>query len=289
MSNVNTLKETNGNLNAGDVKLLMEACEAENVKTLDGIRDCNAFCQHHLCCFLDKDDEGSCKREHPGECQAYEACRVLVDVPEDSGVVIGGGSRIGDGGGGSTTGGSGGISGSVAVHQKSPSDIQNAVHSVCDIEGKRLDDDSWVTACHSLCANYLCCFATAGTQSNCRDTYGEETCNAYVGCGVLHSEDNAASTVRDWAGMEGAGSSSGNTNKAVPQMPMAQGQQQIPPDVKRVESSCTQKIQQQPLLREECRLACDSRSCCFQNGPGNCYMLDTEWCDEFEMCQLLYN
>ena len=43
-------------LNRQDLELLEETCSKENVATLEGIRDCNAFCQHHLCCF--SSDEG---------------------------------------------------------------------------------------------------------------------------------------------------------------------------------------------------------------------------------------
>ena len=37
-----------GMLDVLDVKLLQDACSKESVATLDGIRDCTAFCQHNL-------------------------------------------------------------------------------------------------------------------------------------------------------------------------------------------------------------------------------------------------
>jgi len=63
----------------------------------------------------------------------------------------------------------------------------------------------------------------------------------------------------------------------------------IPDDVARVNKACTIKIERNPLLKEECRLACESRSCCYKTGPGNCYNLNVDWCDEFDACQLVYH
>ena len=62
MSNVNTKVEENerfnshdGMLKSLDVKLLEATCDEGSIATLDGIRDCTAFCQHHLCCFSEDD------------------------------------------------------------------------------------------------------------------------------------------------------------------------------------------------------------------------------------------
>lgn len=85
-------------LDRDDLELLQATCSKENVATLEGIRDCNAFCQHHLCCFSE-DAEENCKEEHGEECEAYEPCRIIAEGPEKGGKNSGSGS----GGGGSIT------------------------------------------------------------------------------------------------------------------------------------------------------------------------------------------
>ena len=81
MNNVQTdIPDQGGLLNAADVSFLEDTCSMGNIATLDGIRDCTAFCQHHLCCFSDDPDE-NCRGEHAAECEAYEACRNLTDGP----------------------------------------------------------------------------------------------------------------------------------------------------------------------------------------------------------------
>jgi len=301
-------------LNADDVKLLMETCSEGNVGTLDGIRDCNAFCEHHLCCFGENYGE-NCRRDHPGECQAYEACKILVRGPdgedgdEDDEMIV--------------------------VDSRDPDVIRTAVRSACRAGGTTpLANGAWVAQCHSVCANHLCCFSADGTKSNCRDVYGNEVCDAYSGCGVLFSETvdspyvfpngvggvgdgngNAASQAQaqesegsGWESFEGAGQpmvetnndndNNNNNNNNNNNIPKETSQEQqfeqhqddsIPDDVARVNKACTIKIERNPLLKEECRLACESRSCCYKTGPGNCYNLNVDWCDEFDACQLVYH
>ena len=275
MNNVNTVVETkeigmghnshDGMLNAFDVQLLMETCERGNIATLDGIRDCMAFCQHHLCCFS-QDDKENCRGDHPGECQAYEACRVLVEgPPEDGGAQAGVTDLAGSNINSVQTQQQQQEKPSPVLASHDPADIKVAVQAVCGIEGQRLDDDSWVTACQSLCADYLCCFSTDGTRSNCQDTYGEEVCSAYSGCGVLYSASQPSE--------ESAGEEVGGSFTSSQPMTQPQQQQQVSSEAEKVNDVCSEKIQQNPSLREACRLACESRSCCYQTGPGNCYIL----------------
>mmetsp|Transcript_3756 Transcript_3756/g.9581 ORF Transcript_3756/g.9581 Transcript_3756/m.9581 type:complete len:608 (+) Transcript_3756:83-1906(+) len=204
MNNANTLVEEkpigqghnshDGLLNFQDVKLLSETCSKDNIATLGGIRDCTAFCQHHLCCFNELDSE-NCAGDHVGECQAYDACKILVEGPEDvnvgGNVSSGNSSNIGSGeteqqqsGASSQVDKSSGSEEGVYDHYDTDvnKDIATAVHAVCGIEDANPGDDSWVTACHALCANYLCCFTNPG---GCRSQKGEEVCSAYQGCVVL--------------------------------------------------------------------------------------------------------
>lgn len=289
MSNVNTKVEENerfnshdGMLKSLDVKLLEATCDEGSIATLDGIRDCTAFCQHHLCCFSEDDTE-NCRDDHPGECQAYDSCKILVDRP-DAPIPIGEGSI--------QSPGNNEFAGSVVIANPPPSSssaaqdvgaIRTAVNAVCDVNEVKAGDDSWVTACHALCANYLCCFSTIGTQSNCRDVYGNAVCNAYSGCSVLHGDESAVSNSIVLP------SPPPPPKKYVPHRPEAQNPQIFPDDVKEVNEVCTNRVQYDITLRDSCQRVCDSRKCCYTSGPGNCYMLDTEWCDEFQACQLLFN
>ena len=104
-------------LNREDLELLDQTCSKENVATLEGIRDCNAFCQHHLCCFSE-DEEENCKEDHGDECEAYESCRVIADGPEEGNKNGGGGES---GGGGS----------SITV---SPEEVEKAVFSAVSVD-----------------------------------------------------------------------------------------------------------------------------------------------------------
>ncbi|KAL3765432.1 hypothetical protein ACHAW5_006925 [Stephanodiscus triporus] len=174
-----------------DEDLLADTCSVDNIATLDGIRDCNALCQHRLCCFSNLESD-SCLREYPGECQSYEPCRTLVDGPKDATPEVASEPEDflaivknddSDGGGGAQEGQPS------AEVKDDDSAIASTVQAVCGL-GDKLPkgDDSWVVACHALCANYLCCFSIDG-QSNCRDSYGDLTCDAYGGCAALVSEE----------------------------------------------------------------------------------------------------
>ena len=81
-------------LNRDDLELLDDTCSRENVATLEGIRDCSAFCQHHLCCFSTDEDE-DCAGTYKEECEAYEPCRIIAKGPDGGG---GGGSDVSGGG-----------------------------------------------------------------------------------------------------------------------------------------------------------------------------------------------
>lgn len=364
-----------------DIKLLEDTCSAENIATLEGIRDCTAFCEHHLCCFNTLASE-NCSKEFESQCEAYDSCRILVDGPptDSSKGVATSGSGTGAAGGTSSSGGTASTSlspvqirtfkkdcmqfnlrdnwdlckdhcapmaccftrqnscynertleceeyyiceefylddggedggkdygtnhdvdglqpafstqqdnnwyeGSQQKHEMNnnsynkgtlpQSDIETAVAAVCGLGADNPSDDSWVTACHALCSNYLCCFSAEGTQSNCRDSYGDEVCNAYQGCYVLTSSEIDEPVTEDYGGDEGNEHDSNNDAK-----------QQA--EVTAVNESCIYKAKRDPWLAEKCRKACDARSCCFAEDPGNCSAMNQDWCDEFEHCNILY-
>ena len=395
MDNVNTLiKDTKkepavgqqvhddhdgGQLNANDLQLLKDTCSVENIATLDGIRDCTTFCEHHLCCFNSLESE-NCSKEYKGECLAYDACKILFFGPEAEGVDVQGGSQTtssSSAGGGGNSGGNyqvgppsaqtttangnnnaaavavkasfkdecmsnnikenwetcrshceefeccfsqndscykdqslvcdeyyiceefyfeqeeeeykeqfGDSSDAVETVNQSPSLSNNqasggssnlsaqkdAVHAVCSLVESSSESDPMVTACHALCANYLCCFSQSGTQSNCRATYGEDTCNAFMECSVLTGVFDDFNP--------NSGSVAGG-----PPAPGASNQA----DVLAVKQSCVAKARRDPWVAEQCRKACDVRWCCYQSeGPGNCNAINQEWCDEFEACDVIY-
>jgi len=352
-------------LNREDLELLDQTCSKENVATLEGIRDCNAFCQHHLCCFSE-DEEENCKEDHGDECEAYESCRVIADGPEE-GNKNGGGGESGGGGssitvspeevekavfsacyfgsdeskvteelvtqchsicssryccfesqsivsscrdtvgeeecemyslceqmindrgeevknfieldelefgtGGSSSSSSGtsyrpGSSNGVFVDEGEFEATVNEVKAVCTPD--QSGDESWVAECHATCADYLCCFATDGTGSNCKDVHGEDVCEAYYGCKVLQSSSSSSSSAS--------------------KVPISSGQQQQSSEqvqIDEVNEVCVPKIRRDASLRARCEKVCASRDCCWQSGPGNCYVMNTEWCDEYAMCEIL--
>ena len=319
-------------LNSLDAKLLQDTCSKESVATLDGIRDCNAFCQHHLCCFSGIAGE-SCLGEHAGECQAYGACRTLVDpvLSEDATPGVTGGDTAGDAQGGTSDGGdakdaqstanagdaqggtsdggvgagsdsqsaadepAGGVAdgpgydGEEGEHHEQPvsadagkkiSAIASAVQAVCGLDSP--GDDSWVTACHALCANYLCCFSTAGTTSNCRDALGDAACDAYQGCTVLiispyNPEEEGPHMDTSYDGEDSP------AEESIPWEETEEGR------MNEIYEACLPRARVDPNLADRCRKACDTRICCWQDGPGNCAALNEGWCGEYEPCKVIHS
>lgn len=170
-------KDHNGQLNTLDVKLLEDTCSKENIATIEGRRDCTAFCKHNLCCFDEWEGE-SCRKDNVGYCEAYSSCVILVDAPKE----VGGGANENesDGENDNETLISDGHS-----NENANAGIENAVKAVCSLEDQHRNDNSWVAACNALCADHLCCFSSDGTKGSCYETYGEDVCNAYEACKVL--------------------------------------------------------------------------------------------------------
>jgi len=55
-------------------------------------------------------------------------------------------------------------------------------------------------------------------------------------------------------------------------------------EVRAVNDACTSSARRNPRLAEDCRQACNARSCCFIINPGNCSSRreeSEEWCDKF--------
>ena len=249
MTNTNIVASSGGRLNEQDKALLGSACSTENIQSLEGIRDCNAFCMHHLCCF---NGEG-CGSYPFGICDDYSACQVLVkDVVATPGDVTNN------------------FSGSVmrptpsttanghdfAYHD--PDRIRSSIASACSFD-PLANDDSWVSGCHDLCADHLCCFGTPGTTSGCGNERGL-MCNDYAGCSVLvHSKDLNHEEIK---------------NKYVAHGPeMWPGSSVVPDDIREVNAACNNNVLGDSALKSRCEAACSSRNCCFTNGLGNCYLM----------------
>ena len=147
----------------------------------------------------------------------------------------------------------------------------NEVKAVCNPD--QSDDDSWVPGCHDMCADYLCCFATEGTGSNCKDVHGEDVCEAYAGCNVLQSSSSTSDLP------------SSSQQQQQPQQSINNQSEQVQLD--EIAEACVPKIRRDANLRERCRKVCAPRDCCWQSGPGNCYVMNPDWCDEFAMCEIL--
>eukprot|EP00804_Cyclotella_cryptica_P018657 CCRYP_007165-RA/>CCRYP_007165-RA protein AED:0.01 eAED:0.01 QI:122/1/1/1/1/1/2/1809/612 len=259
-----------GRLNEQDKNLLRSACSNDNVLRLEGIRDCNAFCMHHLCCFngdgcgIENSDEG-------GICDDYDACKVLVkDGNSEASEVSGATNNFS---GSMMRPASSNIANGHDFSFHDPEAIRSSVSSVCTFDPLS-NDESWVAPCHDLCADYLCCFGTPGTVSDCREEK-HSMCNAYSGCNVLLYQTKDI----DHEQIKG---------KYVAHRPEMDGKSSIiPDDIREVNEACNANVLQNPTLRSRCEVACSSRKCCFMNGPGNCYILDTAWCDEYQACQIL--
>ena len=249
MSNTNLVTtNNNGRLNEQDQAFLANACSAQNIESLEGIRDCNAFCMHHLCCF---NGEG-CGSIMTGVCGDYNACKVLVkNVVKTIGPTGGGGTMVRP----EPTNIANGHD--FAYHDLDA--IRSSISAACTFD-PLADDDSWVPGCHELCADHLCCFGTPGTTSDCREEKNK-MCNAYASCNVLmyQSKDINHEEIK---------------SKYVPHRPEIQPwSSTMPDDIREVNEACNDNVLQNTELKDRCEAACSSRKCCFTNGPGNCYIL----------------
>ncbi|KAL7485740.1 hypothetical protein ACHAW6_011342 [Cyclotella cf. meneghiniana] len=269
-SGTETTPKNGGRLNEQDKNLLRSACSSENVLRLEGIRDCNAFCMHHLCCF-NGEGCGTESSNDGGICDDYDACKVLVKDGNTGANQVGGATH--NFSGSMIRPAPSNIANGHDFSYHDPNAIRSSVSSVCTFDPLS-NDESWVAPCHDICAGHLCCFGTPGTVSDCREEKNS-MCSAYSGCNVLlyQTKDVDHEQIKD---------------KYIAHRPEMDGKSTIiPDDIREVNEACTANVLQNPTLKKRCELACNSRKCCFMNGPGNCYILDTAWCDEFEACQIL--
>lgn len=257
MSNTNVGLTNSGRLNEQDKLLLGDACSSDNIKSLQGIRDCNAFCMHHLCCF---NGEGCGVAAASSVCGDYDACKVLVEN------VV----KVID----SSSGGSNNnFSGSTVIRPTptntanghdfiyhDPDTIRASVSAACTFD-PLANDDSWVSGCHALCAEHLCCFGTPGTMSDCRQE-PDIMCSAYAGCNVLLYQANDNVNHDDI-----------KAKYEAHRPEMTPGSSETPDDIREVNEACNANVSTDSALRKRCEEACSSRQCCFINGPGNCYIL----------------
>merc|ERR1712071_208329 len=113
-----------------------------------------------------------------------------------------------------------------------------------------------------LCSNYLCCFSTEGTESNCRDSYGNEVCDAYQGCKVLHTtstDSNGNVHEFDLGGPTPGGSGVSSPTPPSPTPPPPSPKpitKKNQSEIAAVEEACVPKARRDPWLIERCRKAC---------------------------------
>lgn len=126
------------------------------------------------------------------------------------------------------------------------SSLKGWVSSICSSEN--IKDNEGMIYCQNLCAPYMCCFM----EYNKGCEHDANKCNLFSPCSFLTAP-------------YGFESINGNKSDA---------------SVCSVES----------IASDEgfglCQKACSSRACCFlsEKHPGNCYTLDSEWCNEYKYC-----
>lgn len=241
------------------------------------VEQCHNMCSSRYCCFESQTIVSSC-RDTVGdeECELYSLCEQMINDrgEEVKNFIELDQLEFGDDDSGSSSSSSSNSPGTsyrpgsngVFIDEGEFEATVNEVMAVCTTDLS--DDDSWVAECHDMCADYLCCFATDGTVSNCKDVHGEDVCEAYYGCKVLQSSSSE------------------------PDSPITSEQQQVigqdeQVKIDEVNEVCVPKIRRDAGLRARCEKVCASRDCCWQSGPGNCYVMNTEWCDEYAMCEIL--
>lgn len=245
------------------------------------VEQCHNICSSRYCCFESQTIVSSC-RDTVGEeeCKLYSLCEQMIndrgeevknfieldklEFGLDSGSSSSSSSSSSSNNSGSGTSYRPGSNG-VFIDESEFEATLNEVNAACSPDQSGIDE-SWVAGCHAMCADYMCCFATDGTGSNCKDVHGEDVCEAYAGCKVLQSA---------------------SSSQQQQQQPQQQNDQSEQAQLDEMEETCVPKIRRDANLRERCRKVCAPRDCCWQSGPGNCYVMNTDWCDEFSMCEIL--
>jgi len=259
---------------------------------------CKEKCTPFACCF----SRNSCYDQETQDCEDHMICeQYFYDEQQPSQVVENINNSINKSNNSNQV-----TNGGANKQDKPPTPNQGIIDAVQAVCNKNIPGDSWVTGCHALCSNYLCCFSTEGTESNCRDSYGNEVCDAYQGCKILHSTStDSDGNVHEFD----LGGPTPNVSSPTPPSPTPPPPQSPKPiisdptkmnaaakeekdqsEVAAVEEACVPKARRDPWLIERCRKACDVRSCCFESGLGSCESMDAEYCDEFESCfDILYD
>eukprot|EP00985_Skeletonema_marinoi_P028396 scaffold24771_cov214-Skeletonema_marinoi.AAC.1 len=144
----------------------------------------------------------------------------------------------------------------VATHNlwKPPSKAANkyavkiAVNDACILSGGVEPTEEWVSNCHQKCESRMCCLVDPSIRSSCQGALGAEECNDYSACKVLIGGDS-----REAQSIEDACSNVNDANSFA-----------------------------------KCEAKCKSRQCCFEDvHQFSCYHLEKEWCDEYEICDMV--
>lgn len=219
-----------------------DACSEESLVTFEGISNCWNHCQAHLCCFTADVSlaKGDCSEKYPNECDAYSVCESLVSTYNKWNPP----STLND-------------------HYA----VKKAVDEKCRLTGEDLSPE-WVSGCHQVCQDKMCCLADPATQSNCYDLIGKNTCDDYEACENLiavHYEDEEGEDI---------------------------------------DQVCNNQVQTDKNLFAECESshavprafshrsatapgfeACKTRSCCFEEKESySCYGMETAWCSQYAAC-----
>lgn len=153
-------------------------------------------------------------------------------------------------------------------HDDSPPFItKELVDEACSKSNLQTTDG--IAACHALCAPKLCCFVGVGMKSHCEDEVTEGQCTIYDSCQDLiddEDEDNDVPT---------------DQSLSLP------SNLQEESDTWDVNFVCSDDSVQTELGKMKCAYTCARRRCCFVAGPGNCYVTDSDWCDEYSECEAL--
>mmetsp|Transcript_3999 Transcript_3999/g.5278 ORF Transcript_3999/g.5278 Transcript_3999/m.5278 type:complete len:764 (-) Transcript_3999:437-2728(-) len=292
---------------------ISNVCSNESIQTTEGSDDCLNLCEDNLCCFAD-DEEVNCLKDHGEKCVVYAACDNIVHgeyalKPEDTSSQTSNNipvenpksyneeltekcqqAKI-------TT-----LEGFnecldlckahlccsttdkrencyndhpnecddyapcavLTAHSSSLSNAEDIVDGVCDVESIKTREG--LNECQSVCGEHLCCFSPIGTKSNCVDTLGEE-CSKYHSCihltlatggpvGIRKDEPNSISSLNE--------SESEGFDYKIPEQDS-------------LGFSCSEEHIAE-AGETDCDNMCNERSCCFEEGVGNCKVTDKDFC-----------
>ncbi|KAK1734714.1 hypothetical protein QTG54_014587 [Skeletonema marinoi] len=263
---------------------------------------CRETCEKRSCCF-ESNPTYSCYDLEKDWCDEYKACAVAEYKFYDEGSSDKDSLDIN-------------AVGLVGSSSSSEHDLYVSIDSVCSVDNLRTLEG--IEQCFNKCQSYLCCFPEDAAEMgwDC-EGFREEECSAYGNCETLVATHNlwkppskAANkyavkiAVNDACilsgGVEPTEEWVSNCHQKCESRMCCLVDPSIRSSCQGAEDSYWRRFQGSGDIEDacsnvndansfaKCEAKCKSRQCCFEDVyQFSCYHLEKEWCDEYEICDMV--